>query len=79
MVSLSGRDTTAVTDEECEYLGKFLDAKTVQRIAHGELDPREYEKELRQEEERKVGEEEERVRRKEAKKREESEKSADPR
>ena len=60
--------------EECEYLGQFLDPKTVQRIAHGELDPREYEMQLQEEEDRKVREQEERLRVKEARKREESEK-----
>jgi exonuclease-1 len=53
MVSLSGRDSADVLPEELEFLGPFLGKRLVQRIAHGELDPKRYEEQLQKEEEEK--------------------------
>ena len=53
MVSLSGRPSTDVLTEELEFLGPYLEKRLVQRIAHGELDPKRYEEELQNEEEEK--------------------------
>ena len=56
MVALSGRDASAVTEEECEFLGGYMERRVVQRVAHGELNPKRYRQELQQEQEKKEAE-----------------------